>query len=180
VAEGRIRITPSADVNEGAFSDLRAAVLVGFPKGLGDALAVVLGSRHFCVLKTPSAGKAIELLQNLWVDLVIASSRCSASSVVELTESLGQPRQTRVIVLLAGHDPEVERRYRNAGLQYVWTMPVTAEDLLRAAVRSKPPNATASAAVNPTVTTSSTGLAAGSSRAVMSAAIAPIAATSKV
>jgi CheY-like chemotaxis protein len=109
----------------------RTAVLVGFAKGLEDALSVLLGSRH-SVRVTPSASRAIELIQTMRVDLVVASSRCPPESVVELTEALGQPRQARVIVLIAGHDPESEQRYRAAGLRYVLTMPVSAEDLLRA------------------------------------------------
>jgi CheY-like chemotaxis protein len=110
----------------------RAVILVGFPKGLEEALSVLLGSHHFTVRSTPSASKAIELIQTARVDLVVASSRCPPSSVLELTEALGTPRQARVIVLIAGHDPVAEQRFRDAGLQYVLTMPVSAEDLLRA------------------------------------------------
>lgn len=111
---------------------VRTAVLVGFPKGLEDALSVLLRSRQFEVRITPSASKATELIQTAHVDLVVASSRCPPSSILELTDALGKPRQARVIVLIAGHDLESEQRYRAAGLKYVLTMPVSAEDLLRA------------------------------------------------
>lgn len=110
-----------------------AAFLVGFPESLETALSVLLTSHHFSVQAIPSVSDAIEQLADTHVDLVLASSRCSSASVVKLTEALGQPRQTRVIVLLAGRDREVERRYRAAGLKYVMTMPVNAEDLLQVA-----------------------------------------------
>ena len=93
---------------------------------------MLLGSHRFAVQITPSASKAIEIIARTRVHLVVASSRCPPSSVLELTEALGTPRYARVIVLIAGHDPEAEGRYRAAGLQYVLTMPVSAEDLLRA------------------------------------------------
>ena len=112
--------------------ETRMAVLVGFPKGLENALSMLLGSRDFTVRVTPSASKAIELIQIMRVDLVVASSRCPPTSVLELTEALGKPRQARVIVLIAGDDPESVQRYRAAGLRYVLTMPVSVEELLRA------------------------------------------------
>ena len=112
-------------------SKIRSAVLVGFPKGLEDALANLLGKQPYSVLRTTSPTKATELLATVRIDLIVVSHRCSVASVVKLTEALGQPRATRVIVLLAGHDPEAEKRYHAAGLQYVLSMPVTAEDLLR-------------------------------------------------
>jgi CheY-like chemotaxis protein len=112
-------------------TDVRTAVLVGFPKGLEEALSVILTSSLFSVHKVASAQEVIELWRSRRVDLVIASNRCSSDSVLELTDALGYPRETRVIVLLAGYDPEAERGYRTAGLRYVLTMPVTAEDLLR-------------------------------------------------
>jgi CheY-like chemotaxis protein len=118
--------------NDPRQSEPRQAVLVGFPKGLEDALTVLLASRSFAVRRTPSASKAIELFQSLRPDLVVASNRCSAASVLELTDALGQPRDTRVIVLIAGHDREAEQRYRDAGLQHVLSMPVNADELLRA------------------------------------------------
>jgi two-component SAPR family response regulator len=111
--------------------DSRTAVLVGFSKGLEDALFLMLASSHHSIIRIASTTKAIELLETRHVDLVVASGRCPAASVVKLTESLGRPRETRVIVLLAGHDPEAERRYRESGLKYVMHMPVNAEDLLR-------------------------------------------------
>ena len=116
--------------------DLRTAVLIGFAKGLEEALSVVLESSDYSVVKVATPTKAIELLSAGSVDLVIASGRCPIALMVKLTESLGQPRETPVIVLLAGHDPEAERRYREAGLRYVLNMPINAEDLLRV-VRSR-------------------------------------------
>ena len=112
-------------------SDSRTAVLVGFSKGLEDALYVMLASSQYSIARVASPNKAIELLTARHVDLIVASSRCPVASVVKLTESLGRPRETRVIVLLAGHDPEAERRYEESGLKYVMHMPVNAEDLLR-------------------------------------------------
>jgi len=114
-------------------SGSQIAVLVGFTKGLEEVLSIVLASSHYTVFKTPTPSKAMKVLRAQRVDLVVASSRCSIASMVKLTESLGQPRKTRVIVLLAGHSPEAERRYREAGLQYVMHMPIHADDLLRAA-----------------------------------------------
>ena len=49
---------------------VRTAVLVGFPRGLEDALSVLLRSRQFTVRITPSARKATELIQTAHVDLV--------------------------------------------------------------------------------------------------------------
>jgi DNA-binding NtrC family response regulator len=108
-------------------------VLIGFARGLEEALSIVLAASHYSVISIADPGRALEALAAAHVDLVVASSRCSIASVVELAESFGQPRETRVIVLLAGPDPEAERRYRAAGLRYVMHMPVHAEDLLRAA-----------------------------------------------
>ena len=108
----------------------RTAVLIGFSTGLEDALTVVLSS-DYSVLKAADTAEALELLETLRVDLFIASSRCSVASVVKLTESLGQPREARVVVLLAGPDAAAERVYRAAGLQYVLHMPVRADELLR-------------------------------------------------
>ena len=114
-------------------SDRQNAVLIGFTRGLEEVLSGVLASSYSSVVKCATPGKAMELLEARPFDLVVASSRCSISSMVKLTELLGQPRATRVIVLLAGHDPEAEQRYREAGLQYVMHMPVHLDDLLRAA-----------------------------------------------
>jgi hypothetical protein len=111
---------------------LQTALLIGFPRGLEDALSVVLAG-HYTVVTTSSPIKAIELLAERAVHLLIASGRCSIASVVRLTEALGHPREARVIVLLAGRDPEAERRYRDAGLRYVLHMPVKVEDLIRLA-----------------------------------------------
>ena len=105
-------------------------MLIGFSTGLEDALTVVLSS-DYSVLRAADTAEALELLETLRVDLFIASSRCSVASVVKLTESLGQPREARVVVLLAGPDPAAERAYRAAGLQYVLHMPVRADELLR-------------------------------------------------
>jgi hypothetical protein len=113
-----------------AGGDRMTAVLIGFPRGLEDALSVVLAA-HYTVVRTPSAARAIELLRERRVELLIASSRCPITSVVKLTEALGRPRKARVIVLLAGRDPEAERLYREAGLRYVLHMPVKVEDLMR-------------------------------------------------
>jgi DNA-binding response OmpR family regulator len=120
------------DANAGDPLTSRIAALVGFPPGLAEALTVLLTSRHFAIHQTPSASKTIELFQSVDLDLVVASNRCPPESIVELTAALGHPRRARVIVLLAGKNDDVERRYRDAGLRYVLTMPVTAEDLLRA------------------------------------------------
>ena len=107
----------------------RVAVLMGFAGGLEDALASVLRSSGYSVLTTRSAAEAMELFKAR-ADLFIASGRCSAASVVKLTESLGRPRAARVVVLLAGPDPEAERAYRSAGVKYVMHMPVRADDLI--------------------------------------------------
>jgi DNA-binding NtrC family response regulator len=111
----------------------RVAVLVGFPEGLERALSGLLESRQLSVHRCQGVSDVIELLRATRADLVVVSSRCSAAAVVDLTERLGQPRRTRVIVLLAGRDPEAERGYRAGGLEYVMTMPVHADDLLRVA-----------------------------------------------
>jgi AcrR family transcriptional regulator len=108
------------------------AVIVGFAKGLGDAIAGLLESQGFAVRRVDAVPEAIGLLEEISVELVVASGRCSAGSVVQLVDALGEPRTTRVLVLLAGRDPDAERRYRAAGLKYVMSMPVTAADLLRA------------------------------------------------
>jgi AcrR family transcriptional regulator len=110
----------------------RRGVIVGFAKGLEDALAGLLESQRFAVRRTRDVPEAIGFLRTTSVELVVASGRCSASSVVQLVDALGEPRTARVLVLLAGRDPEAERRYHAAGLKYVMSMPVTAEDLLRA------------------------------------------------
>jgi CheY-like chemotaxis protein len=114
----------------------RTVVLIGFSSGLEDALSVILSS-DYSVLTAANTAQAMELLETLRVDLFIASSRCSVASVVKLTESLGQPREARVVVLLAGPDPAAERVYRAAGLQYVLHMPVRADELLQ--LRTQPP-----------------------------------------
>ena len=119
--------------SDSRMSESPVALLVGFSRGLEEALSIVLVSRDYSVVKVATPTKAVEIFGTRVVDLVVASSRCSISSVVMLTKALGEPRATRVIVLLAGHDPEAERRYREAGLQYVMQMPVHVDDLLRAA-----------------------------------------------
>jgi DNA-binding NtrC family response regulator len=127
----------AADRNSGARDgnaatpDSRIAVLVGFSQGLEDALHVMLTSSACSVVTIASPNKAIKLLETRHVDVVVVSARCPIAAVVRLTESFGRPRKTRVVVLLAGHDAEAERRYRKAGLQYVMHMPVNAEDLLQ-------------------------------------------------
>jgi DNA-binding response OmpR family regulator len=108
----------------------RTALLIGFPKGLEEAISVVLASSHFAVTVMGSAAQAMELLAATPVDLLVASGRCSPGSIVKLTQLLGERRKTRIIVLLAGHDQEAERRYREAGIQYVLHMPVNVDDLL--------------------------------------------------
>jgi DNA-binding response OmpR family regulator len=126
---------PAEDSNAAATG---RAVLVGFPQALETALSALLASRQFVVHALPEPSAAIELVRTTRIDLVLASSRCSTASVVMLTEALGKPRSTRVIVLLAGRDRAVERRYREAGLAYVMTMPVDIDDLLRVAFPRAP------------------------------------------
>jgi response regulator RpfG family c-di-GMP phosphodiesterase len=110
----------------------RNAALVGFPRGLEDALAELLGAQGLAVFRLETETEAAELLLTTKVELVVASGRCTEASVMRLVDVLGAPRTTRVLVLLTGRDIEAERRYREAGVHFVMTMPVTVEDLLRA------------------------------------------------
>jgi DNA-binding NtrC family response regulator len=118
--------------------DSRLAVLIGFPPGLADALSIVLSGSGYSVTTAATAEKAGTLLETRRANLFVASSRCSPASVVKLTESLGRPREARVLVLLAGPDSEAEREYRKAGLKHVLHMPVSADDLIRVGIQLPP------------------------------------------
>jgi DNA-binding NtrC family response regulator len=115
--------------------DSRLAVLIGFSPGLEEALSIVLATSGYSVATTTSAEEAGAQRETRRADLFVASSRCSPASVVKLTESLGRPREARVLVLLAGPDSEAEREYRRAGLKHVLHMPVSADDLLRLGIQ---------------------------------------------
>lgn len=109
----------------------RAALLVGFARGLEDALAGLLGPQGFTIHRVRTVADAVTLLSATPAQLVVASGRCPATSVVRLVAALGEPRTARVLILLAGRDVEAERRYREAGLKHIMTMPVTVAELLR-------------------------------------------------
>ncbi len=109
----------------------RAALLVGFARGLEDALAGLLGPHGFTIHRVGTVADAVTLLAATPAHLVVASGRCPAASVVRLVAALGEPRTARVLVMLAGRDVEAERRYREAGLKHIMTMPVTVAEILR-------------------------------------------------
>jgi hypothetical protein len=113
-------------------SEPRNVVLLGFAEGLENAIAGLLARRAYTVHRTRTVPDALDVLRMVPAEFVIASPRCAPPAVLEVVSALGEPRTTRVVVLLAGRDVENERRYRAAGLKHILTMPVTATELLRA------------------------------------------------
>lgn len=111
----------------------RSAVLVGFSRSLQDAIGdlIARGGMSVHPVGTPEEAMAYSSAEGL-PDLVVVAGRCAPPEVVELVEALGNPREARVVVLLSRPDAETEAGYRDAGLKFVLTMPVTLHQLLAA------------------------------------------------
>lgn len=117
---------------ENARSDARVALLVGFRPGLETAIAGLLEEAGVVVLRLPVISEADRVTSGRVPDLLVTSDRCNPDLILRLVASYGTPRRTRVIVLLAGRNAETERIYRDAGLRAILTMPVSAQDLIKA------------------------------------------------
>ena len=118
----------------------RTAIVVGFRTGLADAIVSTLHSRGFTVRQANSPAVALALHQQRNSDVILCSGALDVDAVLELVESLGRPRSTRVVVLLPGNLPEVRSRYTAAGVRVVLTMPAGTDVLIRAATEKLPPH----------------------------------------
>jgi DNA-binding response OmpR family regulator len=117
----------------------RRAIVAGFSPGLSNVLADYLAHRGFDVRAVPTLQDVTGALTQQPADLLVISGRKHIDAVVDVVSELGSPRTTRIVVLLPAEDQVLLRQYREIGIHWVLTMPVTPDRIDAAALSASDP-----------------------------------------